>query len=135
MSETSWRTVRRTSVRLSVAASLGLAAGAFAARLLAPAAAPVLAGAALSPLLALVSALAMRGAEPLAAGRFLLRLVLAQGAGGVLAAAAAVLLHALGVPWGPLLLGFAGALFLQAFLQPWWLLRRARPSSSCSATP
>ena len=95
-----------------------------------PLVARILTGSALAPLLFLVSALAMRGTQPLEAGFFLVRLVLSHGMGAIVVAGVAILVHAfLPISWSPLLLGFAGALLVQPFLQPWWLLWRARPVS------
>ena len=136
MSQSSWISARRATVTLSAGEIGLLMVGCVLAFSQAPRAATVLAGAALAPLLTLVAALTMHGAEPLRAGRFLLRLALARGTGALVAGGVATLLHLLfGLPWVLLAVGFSVALLLQQTLAPWVARSAVRRPPSCRASP
>jgi hypothetical protein len=136
MSRSSWASARRATAALTAGEVFVLAVGAAVLAFAREPAAAFLAGAALAPLLSLVTVLTLRGSEPLRAFRFLVRLGAARAAGALVAGALAALLHRiLGYPWMSLAEGFAFAVPLELVFHPWVIHAAARRASSCRAVP
>jgi hypothetical protein len=136
MSRSSWVSARRATAALTAGEVFVLAVGAAVLAFAREPAAAVLAGAALAPLLTLVTVLTLRGSEPVRAFRFLVRFGAARAAGALVAAVLAALLHRiLGYSWISLAEGFGLAVLLELVFHPWFIHAAAGRSSSCRAVP
>lgn len=138
MKQTMWGRVRRASVILGGAELVVYAGGGAVVGSMSPIAASLLEGCGLAALLLLVSAVLMRRAEPVKAGRFLGRLVFSRLMGLIVAVTVALFLQRLaGAGWALLIIGFCAGLVFQTLLQSFWLsmLLSRRRLSSGNLTP